>query len=401
MRTFLHATWAKRQLRVNRFMLRACTRHGCGARYPPVIPLRVLVVATHIEVPGTGGGQTHVMELLAHLREHGEVLALTRRGSHGRGIVAAGLLRGLPPKGAAHALSVVNFARSLSAVRAFQPNVIYERGSSFGLGAMYSRLLDVPMLTMLLDEHISPLSLRRASHIICTNPQLVPDAFRYKAVKVSWGANTQRFVPGLHGAGLREKYGLSPQDFVVGYCGTFQKWHGVELLLDVAEQATTPMKFLMVGSRQRAAWFEALTVQRGLQESFIFTDTVPYPEVPEVLSVADVCVAPFDPTQHQGATQSAEYSLDPLKLFEYLALEKPVVTIDAENIRNLFDDGVHLRLIPPRNAAALLQTLNDFRANPDQAHAMAVNGRKRVEERHTWRAHAAHLTTLFQQMLRA
>lgn len=340
------------------------------------------------------------MELLAHLREQGEVLALTRRGSYGPGVVGVGVLRGLPPKGMAHAMSIINFARSIAAVREFQPNVIYERGSSFGLGAMFSRLLGVPMLTMLLDEHISPLSLRRARFVICTNPRLVPAAFRHKAVKVSWGANIQRFHPGIDGTASRTKYGLSNEHFVVGYCGTFQRWHGLELLLDVAAGARVNTRFLMIGSRRRSAWFEALVAQRALEKSFIFTDTVPYAEVPQVLSAADVCVAPFDPSQHQGASEGQGYSLDPLKVFEYLALEKPVVTIDTENLRNLFEDNVHLRLVPPRNLAALTQALNDIRDNPARAQSMARTGRQRVEERHTWRAHAEHLSHLFHQMLR-
>lgn len=378
---------------------KACAGAHSNAIDASVIPLRILVVATHIEVPGTGGGQTHVMELLSHLRERGEVLALARRGSSGPGVVGAGILKGLPPKGVAHLATLANYARSVAEVRRFQPNVIYERGSSFGLGAMYSRLLKVPMLTMLLDEHISPFSLRQARFVIGTNPQLVPPPYRHKAVKVSWGANTQLFRPGLDRAASRAKYGLRETDYVVGYCGTFQHWHGLEALLDVAAQMGEGTKFLMIGENRRAAWFQALVNARGLQQSFIFTDRIPYTDVPNVLSAADVCVAPFDPSQHKGASLARGYSLDPLKVFEYLALEKPVVTIDAENIRALFDDGVHLRLIQPRDAVMLTRVLRELQNDPASARAMAVAGRQRVEERHTWRAHAQHLEQLFRQML--
>src|SRR5690606_8605799 len=112
-----------------------------GVRFGAVSELRILVVATQIKIPGVGGGQTHVSELLAHLREHGEVLALTRRGSSGPGVLDAGRYKGngLPPKGLRHAVSALNYAGSLQAVRDFAPNVIYERGSSFGLGTFLSR----------------------------------------------------------------------------------------------------------------------------------------------------------------------------------------------------------------------------------------------------------------------
>lgn len=364
-----------------------------------MIPLRILVVATQIEIPGTGGGQTHVMELVSHLREQGEVLALTRRGSSGEGVVGAGIWNGLPPTGFAHVLSGVNLLRSLESVRGFAPNVIYERGSSFGLGAMYSRLLDVPMLTMLLDEHMSPLSLRRARHIITTNPALVPARFRHKAVKVSWGANTQRFKPGLDGTPWRRKFGLAASDYVVGYCGTFRPWHGLDVLLDVAEKCDADTRFLMVGPLERAVWFQTLVEDRALQAKFVFTDTVQYTDVPYVLSATDVCVAPFDPLQHKGAGDGTEYTLDPLKVFEYLALEKPVVTINSKNIAALFTDDVHLRLVPPREPSTLLEALLSLRANPEHAARLAAAGRQRVEQHHTWRAHSEHLAQLFRGML--
>lgn len=370
-----------------------------NASYACVTPLRILIVATQIEIPGTGGGQTHVMELVSHLAEQGEVLALTRRGSRGDNVVGAGIWKGLPPIGFAHVLSAVNLTRSVERVRAFAPNVIYERGSSFGLGAMYSRLLDVPMLTMLLDEHMSPLSLRRAKHIITTNPALVPTRYRDKAVKVSWGANTQRFKPGLDGEPWRHKLGLAPDTFVIGYCGTFRPWHGLDVLLDVANEFASDTKFLMIGPLERAAWFTKLVAQRGLQDRFVFTDTVPYADVPSVLSAVDVAVAPFDPTQHKGAGDGKEYTLDPLKVFEYLALEKPVVTINSKNIAELFTDGVHLKLVPPRDPAALLSTIRHLRANPDEARQLAFAGRQQVERHHTWRAHAEHLARLFRGML--
>lgn len=340
-----------------------------------------------------------MMELVSHLKEQGEVLALTRRGSSGDGVVDAGLWKGLPPFGFAHVLSAVNLSRSLARVRAFAPNVIYERGSSFGLGAMYSRVLDIPMLTMLLDEHMSPISLRRARHIITTNPALVPSPFRHKAVKVSWGANTQRFKPGLDGDVWRQKLGLSNDDWVIGYCGTFRPWHGLDVLLDVARECPANTRFLMVGPLERAAWFKTLVDQRGLQDRFVFTDTVPYTEVPAVLSCTDVCVAPFDPLQHKGAGDGKEYTLDPLKVFEYLALEKPVVTIDSKNIAELFTDNVHLKLVPPRDSAALSSALLELRANPQMGKQLAIAGRKQVEQHHTWRAHSEHLARLFHGML--
>lgn len=370
--------------------------------------MRILVIATQIRIPGTGGGETHVTELISHLKEHGSVLALTQRGSRGDGVIGAGLWPGLPPRGLKHVLTAANLTRSLAEVRRFAPQVIYERGSSFGLGALYSRMLGVPMLTMLLDNHMSPLSLRQARTIITTNPSLVPARFRDKAVQVSWGANTQRFHPGVSGAEARRRYGFEETDYVIGYTGTFRPWHGLDVLPDIVERLADPsIKFLLIGELARAEELRERVRKRHLERSFVFTDRVPYDDVPHTLAAADLCIAPFDPTRHRGADPGAlahaanrpVYTLDPLKVFEYLALEKPVLTANTDNIARLFEDRVHLRMVPPRDAEAAARVIRELRTDPEAARRMAAAGRLRVVERHTWSAHAAHLAELFHKML--
>ena len=169
--------------------------------------MRILVVATQIDVPGRGGGQTHVTELVRNLRRFGRpTLLLSRRDSLGADVVGVGLAKRLPPLGLAHLSSFMSLPASLMAARRFRPDVIYERGSSFGLGAYLSALLRIPMLVMLLDEHISPLSLMRAKRVITTEPKLVPPSFRHKTTKVSWGANTDLFRPIVDSLLLHDEY---------------------------------------------------------------------------------------------------------------------------------------------------------------------------------------------------
>jgi len=58
--------------------------------------MRILVVATQIQLPGTHGGSTHVGELIESLRTHGPTMALVRRGSRGKHLVGISLGTGYP-----------------------------------------------------------------------------------------------------------------------------------------------------------------------------------------------------------------------------------------------------------------------------------------------------------------
>jgi glycosyltransferase involved in cell wall biosynthesis len=119
--------------------------------------------------------------------------------------------------------------------------------------------------------------------------------------------------------------------------------------------------------------------------------------VPRWLVRADLCVAPFRPAEHSAS--QGNFALDPLKVFEYLALGKPTITVDSGNLQALFQHEEHALLLPPSDRARWRSGIESLIANPEKAEAMATRGRQRVLERHTWAAHAAHLDQLFQELV--
>lgn len=360
--------------------------------------MRILVVATEIRLPDRHGGSTHVAELVRHLGEHGSVRLLARRGSTGEGVAAIG--RPMPKLAALRQASALADApAALREARAFAPDVIYERCTSYGLGAVISRSLSAPLLTMVLDQRFSWLSLLQASRLVATRLDLVPRPVREKAVKVSWGANAEVFDATLPSAPARQRHGLG-DDFVVGYSGSFKPWHGVDVLIDAASRLRDrPVRFLLVGDGPARAELERQVATRGLTKRFVFTGSVAYDRVPHELAAADLCVAPFVPARH-GPSRRRGFVLDPLKVFEYLAQQKPTVTIEAANIEALFDHGRHLQLVPPGDPVALAAAIAAAMDDPEASRARAQAGHARVIERHTWRSHARHLMRLFEQMQR-
>lgn len=361
--------------------------------------MRILVVATEILLPDHHGGSTHVHELVEHLREHGETLLLARRGSSGDGIAAIGRPMRRFPAALRHVDAARNFPRALAIARQFRPDVIYERCTSYGLGAMLSVAQGVPLLTMVLDQRYSWLSLLRARRLIATRADIVPAQVRNKTVKVSWGANPKLFDASLSKADARKKVGLGVEPFVVGYSGSFKPWHGVDGLVAAAGQLRDRnIHYLMVGDGPLRADTERNVRELGLSDRFHFTGSVDYDEVPGLLAASDVCAAPFDPDQH-GPSRRHGFTLDPLKVFEYLALGKPTVTIRAPNIEALFGDGEHLLLVTPGKPTELAEAIARLMDDPKLAQRTARAGRERVLQRHTWGAHAGHLAQVFRELV--
>lgn len=123
-------------------------------------------------------------------------------------------------------MSALDLPGALKAARAFKPDVVYERGSSYGLGAMLAASLRLPLVTMVLDEQVSRLSLHLASTLVTTRPALVPAKHRDKVVQVSWGANTELFHPDRPASQVHARVGSKSPLLV--YVGSFKKWHGLD-----------------------------------------------------------------------------------------------------------------------------------------------------------------------------
>jgi glycosyltransferase involved in cell wall biosynthesis len=251
---------------------------------------------------------------------------------------------------------------------------------------------------MVLDQRYSWLSLLRASRLVATRLDIVPGPVRGKTVKVSWGANPVLFDAALPGASVREDLGLRDA-FVVGYSGSFKAWHGLDTLVAAAGRLRhRNVKFLLVGDGPCKSSIERAVHRLALDDRFVFTGSVPYDEVPRLLAAADACAAPFSPAQH-GPSRRHGFTLDPLKVFEYLALGKPTITIRAPNIETLFADGEHLLLVQPGDARDLADAIARFMDDRQLAARTAAAGRERVLERHTWAAHAEQLATVFRAMM--
>ena len=359
-------------------------------------PVRILFVAPNIEAPGSNGGSTHVTEVVSHLREQDDVLLIARRGSALANTLALG---GRTPAKGLRQLNAARLAlQAYPAVKRFAPEVIYERGSAFGLGAMLGRALKVPSLCMVLDEHQTALSLSTASRLIATREDIVPAAYRHKLALVRWGANTRVFNPDVDARELRARLGIAEGRLVVGYTGAFYAWHGLEELVRAAEQLREldPL-FLLVGEGERSAAIARQIAAAGLAQRFVLPGRVPYVDVPRYIAACDVYAAPYNPARKLGP--AGDFIYDPLKLFEAMAAGKPVVTLRAGNIAAMFEDGRDVVLFEPGNADDLADKLRGLLADPARRARIGAAARATVEQRYSWSAHTEVLRGLFREMI--
>ncbi|HKS28045.1 MAG TPA: glycosyltransferase family 4 protein [Pyrinomonadaceae bacterium] len=152
---------------------------------------------------------------------------------------------------------------------------------------------------------------------------------------------------------IAEKYS---GDFLVGYVGGVDNPNrGLENLvraLPLLIERIPGTRLLIVGDGPLRPTIEALVQELGLSERVIFTGWVPFTEVPAYVKAVQVAVIPHIINEHTNHTI-------PHKLFQYIALGKPVVASDIAPVRRILDDtgaGIIAREWSPQGfAEAIIQ----------------------------------------------
>jgi len=357
--------------------------------------LRILYLAPNIPVPGAHGGSTHVTSVYRALRRRDEVLLLARRGSTEPGVLAVG--EGLAPV-LKHLAPAYYLARIAGSVRRFRPEVIYERYSAFGLGVALGRLLGVPSVLMTLDRDASPISFRGSDRIVATSEAFIPQPYRSKLRLVHWGVDVDKLA-GARGDEVRAR--VAPRgERVVVYTGSCARWHGLDVLVDVAARwSGRPVVFLVVGDGEDLGRVRRLASQAEVAHRFVFTGRVEHDDIGSYLAAADICVAPYAPARHPIFRRHG-MDRDPIKVLEYMALEKPCVTIDTPRMRALFRGGEEAVFYPAEDAATLERELRALLADPQRSARIALAGAELVRRRYTWDRHADELRAVFEEAIR-
>jgi glycosyltransferase involved in cell wall biosynthesis len=175
---------------------------------------------------------------------------------------------------------------------------------------------------------------------------------------------------------------------VVGYAGHLYPWKGVDVLMHALASLPGAHGVVIGGhpAERDLARVRALATSLGLQARVSFTGHVPPGEVNTRLADATILALPNTPS-----AISARYT-SPLKLFEYLAMGRPIIASDLPAIREVLTDGQSALLVPAGDASALAAAIQRVADDPALASRLAA-GALALAPRFTWDARAERLET--------
>jgi glycosyltransferase involved in cell wall biosynthesis len=200
------------------------------------------------------------------------------------------------------------------------------------------------------------------------------------------GIDIERFDPLIKGDTLRQHYGLAKDDVVLFFMGWLYQFSGLkEVASQLARTDNRNLKLLIVGEGDAYEALQQIREKHNLKDRIILTGKKPYEEIPSFIAASDICLLPAYPDE------KIMQDIVPIKLYEYMAMKKPVIATRLPGVMREFGDDNGVAYIDkPEEAVAKAKEL----IQSGKIEELGEKARSFVE-RYSWQ----HITDEFEKIL--
>jgi glycosyltransferase involved in cell wall biosynthesis len=212
------------------------------------------------------------------------------------------------------------------------------------------------------------------------------------------GVDVNRYNPNVDGRDVRDRHGLG-DSLVVGFIGTFEPWHGAEILADAFAELVRRepgrrgrVRLLLIGDGPRLRATERRLAAGGVLGLAVLAGRTNQSDGPAYLAACDILVSP-----HVRNPDGSPFFGSPTKLFEYMATGRAIVASRLDQIGEVLEADRTALLVEPGDPGALASALATLVDDPDRRGELAAAAREAAVERHTWRAHTKRIVEALEQ----
>lgn len=289
--------------------------------------------------------------------------------------------------------AVFNMSGAELALERRVPLVLEYNGSEVWIARNWGRPLTHERLAHRIES-----ALLRSAHLVVVVSRSIGDEVRERGVPDDRilvnpnGVDPERYSPSVSGAAVRRELGLEGRR-VLGFIGTFGRWHGAEILADAfaALLARRPewrqdLRLLMVGDGPTRPEVERRLRAHGVANLALLTGSVPQEDGPAHLAACDVLVSPHAPN-----SDGSPFFGSPTKVFEYMAMGRAIVASNLGQIGEVLTHEETALLVEPGDAHAIAAACERLLAEPSLARRLGEAARARVLALHTWTEHTRRI----------
>ena len=187
-------------------------------------------------------------------------------------------------------------------------------------------------------KYINKKAIKNSTKVITINQKLSElavklGASREETILIDAGIDFNSYDPNLDSSSIKQEYNIKDDDIVLFFMGFIYDFAGMkELAIKLAQERDNypHYKLLIVGDGD--AYEDLLQIQKdyNLQDQLILTGRQSFERIPEFLSSASFCLLPA------YIDEEIMQDIVPIKIYEYLAMEKVVIASELPGISTEF-----------------------------------------------------------------
>lgn len=293
--------------------------------------------------------------------------------------------------------SAFNFSAALIKSRTKIPYVLHCDGVEYWAKKFWGGKLFLPHL-LRLSEKVQ----WKYADIINTPSQYVADmliqygAPKNKIIRNINGVNLRLFNPDNFDWSIKKRYQLDDL-FIIGYVGTFSSWHGTDILakaINILKKRMNNFIVLFVGDGYHRAQVESIILNDDNINFARITGLIDYKEIPYYIKSFDIVATPCI------NNDDSPFFNSPVKLFEYMAMGKPIVATDVGQQSEVIQHGINGLLCEEKSPEALAEAIMRFYEDKELAEKCGRQARKDAIEKYDWRMYNKRIIDAYENLVK-
>ncbi len=206
------------------------------------------------------------------------------------------------------------------------------------------------------------------------------------------GFDDDVFFPSIIAPGIGPFVGMD-NNFLIMFHGSLSSNRGlievVRSMKALKDQGVEDVRLALIGNGQAKTDLIELAKSLMVEDFIVFLPTVPYNELPQLVARANIGIDPL-PDHPWWRHQSS------LKVFEYLAMGKPVLATDLPCHQGISEGVI---LVPNNSPETIAKAIIEFRNLSAEKKAYLRQTALRDAKKYTWRARAEILSNFIKEKI--
>lgn len=207
-----------------------------------------------------------------------------------------------------------------------------------------------------------------------------------RVIVLSDGVNCDNFIcPGDDDLLQREQ-------LRIGYVGGLYKGRGIDIVIKLACMDLENQYTIAGGRPEQIEEWKELACSEGANINFI--GHVENAKVPELLFGEDILLMPYQNKVQVNGTEDTAKWMSPMKMFEYMASKRVIISSDLPVLREVLTDGENAILVNPEDVSQWYDAIQFIHKNREKAKSIAEQAHRDVRK-YDWYYRAKNIIKLY------